>query len=128
MAEGGLKRRDPTVTRVARRGFTFDSFVEVAGKHNHTELEAQAADEQQKRDAHRPPLGALVVDVNVGDCEIQGGQHLRPRPYHLYPFFGEVRNHLRPEYGFSFKNLTFLTHNTCMCMTSVTRIYQDFCA
>ena len=24
--------------------------------------------------------------------------------------------------------MTFLTHNTCMCMTLVTRIYQDFCA
>ena len=31
---------------------------------------AQVADVQQQRDANRPPLGALAVDVNAGDREI----------------------------------------------------------
>ena len=44
--------------------------MEVAGEDDGAELHAQVADEQQKRDANRPPLGALVVDVNVGVCEI----------------------------------------------------------
>ena len=50
---------------------------------------------------------------------LQGGQHLRPRTYHLYPFFFEKcaaiygRNMVFPE------KVTSLTHNTCMCMTNV---------
>ena len=70
VAEGGLKRRDPAVTRIARGGFTFDSLVEVAGEDGSAKLRAQVADEQQERDANRPPLGTLVVDVNIGDGEI----------------------------------------------------------
>ena len=30
----------------------------------------RSLDEQQERDAYRPPLGALAVDVNIGDCEV----------------------------------------------------------
>ena len=40
---------------------------EVAGEDEHAKLHAQVADEQQKRDADRPPLSALVVDVNICD-------------------------------------------------------------
>ena len=42
----------------------------VASKDDRAELHAQVADEQQECDAHRPPLGGLVVDVNVGDREV----------------------------------------------------------
>ena len=43
---------------------------EVSCKHNRTELEAQVTDEEQQRNAHRPPLGALVLDMDAGDREI----------------------------------------------------------
>ena len=33
--------------------------------------EERNTDEQQKRDANRPPLGALVVDVNVRDSKVE---------------------------------------------------------
>ena len=35
-----------------------------------TKLQAQIADEQQQRNADGPPLGALVVNVDVGDREV----------------------------------------------------------
>ena len=57
--------------------FTFDTLVEIASQDS-ADLHAQVADEQQERDANGPPLGALVVDMNVGDCEI--GARLVGRP------------------------------------------------
>ena len=41
-------------------------------------VHARVADEQQQRDAIRPPLGALVVDVHVDDGEV--GARLVGRP------------------------------------------------
>ena len=35
-----------------------------------TKLQAQIADEGQQRNAELPPLGALVVNVDVGDREV----------------------------------------------------------
>ena len=61
---------DTLVGGDARSEFTFITLVEVAGKYNRTELHAEVADEQQERDANRPPLDTLVVDVNICDCEI----------------------------------------------------------
>ena len=45
-------------------------FVEITSKDDSAKLDAQVADEQEKRDANRSPLGALVVDVNIRDGEI----------------------------------------------------------
>ena len=40
---------------------------------------------------------------------MQGGQYLRPRSCHLYPFFLEkVRSHLRSKQSFSLSKVTFL--------------------
>ena len=52
--------------------------IEVAGEDDSEELRAQIADEQQQRDANRPPLGALVVDVDVGDREVGARRVRRP--------------------------------------------------
>ena len=41
----------------------------VASKDDSARLHAQVADEQ-KRDANRPPLSALVVDVNIREPEV----------------------------------------------------------
>ena len=35
--------------------------------------------------------------ANIKVLFVQGGRHLWPRPYHLYPFFEKIRNHLRPK-------------------------------
>ena len=43
--------------------------LKVASKDDSARLHAQVADEQ-KRDANRPPLSALVVDVNIRDREV----------------------------------------------------------
>ena len=43
---------------------------------------------------------------------IQGGRHLRPKPYHLYLFFEKLRSCLRPKHGSSLEKVTLLTHNT----------------
>ena len=40
------------------------------GVFHSTKLQAQIADEQQQRNAELPPLGALVVNVDVGDREV----------------------------------------------------------
>ena len=77
VAEGGLERRDPTlVGGGARSGFTLSTLVDVASKNDSAQLHAKVADEQQKRDENRPPLGALDVDVNVGDREV-GARRVR---------------------------------------------------
>ena len=70
MAEGGFKRRDPAITEVAGWCFPFNGHLEIASDGDSAELHAQVADEQHECDAHGPPLGALIVDVNSGDCEI----------------------------------------------------------
>ena len=46
-----------------RRSFALGAF-------DSTKLQAQIADEQQQRNAELPPLGALVVNVDVGDREV----------------------------------------------------------
>ena len=43
-----------------------------------TKLQAQIADEQQQRNADGPPLGALVVNVDVGDREVGAPRVGRP--------------------------------------------------
>ena len=53
-------------------------------------------------------LGRWERGVSIIPCfSIQGGRHVRPRPYHVYPFFEKGRNHLRPKYGVSFENDIF---------------------
>ena len=69
MTDGSFQRRDPAVTQIARGGFTFDSLVKIASEDDSAQLHAQVADEQQECGAHGPPLGALIVDVNIGDCD-----------------------------------------------------------
>ena len=81
MAEGGFKRRDPAFAKVARWRFPSDSLAEIASEDDGAELHAQVADEQQESDADGPPLGTLVVHVNIGDCEI--GTRLAGRPPEL---------------------------------------------
>ena len=78
MADGGFERRDPAFTKIDRWRFTFNGPVEITSEDDGTELHAQVADEQQECGAHRTPLGALIVDVNDGDCEI--GARLVGRP------------------------------------------------
>ena len=77
-AEGGLERRDPAIAKIASWRDAFNGLVEIADEDDSAKLQAQVADEQQECDAHRPPPGALVVDVNIGDCEI--GARLVGRP------------------------------------------------
>ena len=70
-AEGGFERRSATLTvRATREKFALGTLVRVTGEHYCAELEAQVPNEEQQRDAHGPPLDTLVVDVDVGDCEI----------------------------------------------------------
>ena len=63
MAEGGFERRGSAFT-IARWRFTFNGLVEISSEDDSAKLHAQVADEQ-----HGPPLAALVVDVNFGNCE-----------------------------------------------------------
>ena len=91
---------------IARGGFTFDSLVEVAGKHNRTELETQVVDDAQERNAHRPPLGALVVDLDVGNrviearrvggsAELAGNHHALDSPFRIPQRTGDVDRRAR---------------------------------
>ena len=60
VAEGGLERRDPTLVGGRTRSeFTLGALLEVAGEDDSAQLHAHLADEQQKRNADRPPLGVL---------------------------------------------------------------------
>ena len=71
-AEGCFERRDATLTVGAtREKFALGTVVEVTGEHHRAEFETQVADEEQQRNAHRQPRGALVVDVKVGDREVR---------------------------------------------------------
>ena len=65
------------------RGWSMGPFAAVSRlapllKDDSTQLHAQVADEQQQRNANRPPLGALAVDVNVGDREVRARCVRRP--------------------------------------------------
>ena len=77
--EGSPEWSDPPLVHGSfRRSFALGALVEVAGVDDGAELHAQVGDEQQQRDANRPPLGALVVDVSLGDRKI--GARRVPRP------------------------------------------------
>ena len=79
MAEGSLKCGDPPLVHgPVRRSIALGALIKVAAKDDSAQLHAQVADEQQKRDANRPPLGALVVDVDVGDREVGARRVRRP--------------------------------------------------
>ena len=64
MAESGFHRGASAFT-IAGWCFPFNGLVEVPSEHDRPELEAQVPDEQQKRDAHRLPFRASVVDVDI---------------------------------------------------------------
>ena len=71
-AEGCFERRDATLTVGAtREKFGLGTLFKVTGEHHRAESETQVADEEQQRNAHRQPRGALVVDVKVGDREVR---------------------------------------------------------
>ena len=70
MAEGGSERRGPAFTKIARRRSMFNGLVEIAREDDSVKLHAQVEDEQQECNAHRPPLGAHVVDVYIVDGEV----------------------------------------------------------
>ena len=76
-ASSGEIRRSPSPDGVSR----LKVLVEIASEDDSAELHAQVAEEQQECDSHGPPLGALIVDVNIGDCEI--GARLVGRPAEL---------------------------------------------
>ena len=69
MAEDGFQRRDPAFTKVSRWRVTFNGLVEITSKDDGAELHAQVEDEQLECNAHGPPLGTLVVHVDVSNCE-----------------------------------------------------------
>ena len=48
---------------------TVDHLVRVASGHERAKLETQVPDQEEQGHAHRPPLGALVVDMGVGNRE-----------------------------------------------------------
>ena len=77
MAKGGFERRDPAFA-IVRWRFTLNGPVEIASEDDSATHHAQIADVKQECDAHGPPLGALIVDVNIGDCEV--GPRLVGRP------------------------------------------------
>ena len=70
-----------------RRSFALGAFVKVSREDDSTKLQAQIADEQQQRNAELPPLGALVVNVDVGDREVgaDGSGALRNLPVTTMP-------------------------------------------
>ena len=65
MAEGCFKRRDPAFTKVARRCFPLNGLVDVPSEHHRAELETQVADQEKQGNADGPPLGTLVVHVEI---------------------------------------------------------------
>ena len=67
---------DGQKVRLAR--FALDFFVKITRQLDSTKLQAQIADEQQQRNADGPPLGALVVDVDVSDREVGARRVGRP--------------------------------------------------
>ena len=53
----------------ARWKFTLRTFIEVSCQDDSAEREAQLVDEEQQGDTNRSPLGATVVDMDVGNRE-----------------------------------------------------------
>ena len=49
--------------------FALGALVEVASKHHRTEFEAPVKLRSSNANAHGPPLGALVVNVDIGNRE-----------------------------------------------------------
>ena len=95
MAEGRFKRRDAAlVRRSVWRSFPLVAFVEITRQDDSTKLHAQIADEQQKRNTDGPPLGALVVNVDVGDREVGARRVGRPadRASNHHALNGPMRN------------------------------------
>ena len=76
-----------------RRSFALGAF-------DSTKLQAQIADEQQQRNAELPPLGAPVVNVDVGDREVEadGSCALRNLPVTTTPSSKVHEEYLR-EHG-----------------------------
>ena len=70
MAEGRDKQRDPAFTKVSGRCFPLNGLVEVPGEHLRAGLETQVADQEEQGNADRPPVGTLVVHVDIGDREV----------------------------------------------------------
>ena len=81
-----------------RHAFQRRSFA--LGVFHSTKLQAQIADEQQQRNAELPPLGALVVNVVVGDREVEadGSCALRNLPVTTTPSSKVHEEYLR-EHG-----------------------------
>ena len=64
-SSGEIQRSQKSPAVVSRS----KGLVEIAGEDDSAEFHAQVAHEQQDCDAHGPPLGALIVDVNIPNCE-----------------------------------------------------------
>ena len=76
-SHGCFERRNATLTFEDTGGkFALSTVVEVTGEHHSAELEGQGTDQQEHRNAEGPPLGTLVVDVNVGNHEV-GARRVR---------------------------------------------------
>ena len=70
VAEGCFKRRDAALVRKSVwNSFALVAFVKITRQDDSTKQHAQIADEQQQRNTDGPPLGVLVVNVDVGDRE-----------------------------------------------------------
>ena len=70
VAGGGFERRDPAFAKVASWRVAFNCFVEIADEDNSAEIEAQVPNQEEQGNANGPLLGALVVHVNIDDCEV----------------------------------------------------------
>ena len=64
-----------------RRSFALGAFVKIPRQDDSTKLQAQIADDKQQRNADGTPLGAPVVNVDVGDREV--GARRLGRPVHV---------------------------------------------
>ena len=69
MAEGGFHRGGSALT-IAGWCFPFDGLVEITREHDRTELDSQVTDQEEHGNTDGSPLGALVVDVHVGDSKV----------------------------------------------------------
>ena len=70
-AEGCLERGNATLTLGATRGeLALGTLIKVTSEHHCAELETQVTDQEEQGNTDGPPLGALVVVVNVGDREV----------------------------------------------------------
>ena len=69
MAEGRFEWRGSAIT-IAGWCFPLNGLGEITGEHHHTELETQVSDQEEQGNTDGPPLGALVVDVDVRDSKV----------------------------------------------------------